>query len=121
MTMIFLTGKCSLKEYWINKYHEPRPAHDCDTCGLIVPEENYDLFTWPRKLLKIICVSAFFRTENHQNRLCFVPGAEVLDALLSIYTETDLVNVFLDDNADLYIFVEEFMKLNDTDDPINVI
>ena len=63
----------------------------------------------------------FFRTENHKNGLRSVLGDEVLDDLLSIYMEKDIVKAFLDDDAELKMIVEEFMKISETEAQINVL
>ena len=93
-------------------------------------EANYDLFTRPRKVFKIICalpVSSASCERNYsgpkiiKNRLCSVLGDEVLDDILSIYMEKDIVKAFLDDDAEVNIIVEEFMKISETKAQINVL
>ena len=93
-------------------------------------EVNYELFDRPRKLFKIICalpVSSASCERNFsglkiiKNRLRSALGDEVLDDLLSIYMEKDIVKAFLDDNAELNMIVEEFMKISETEAQINVL
>ena len=90
-------------------------------------EANYDLFTQPRKLFRIICahpVSSasyehnFSRLKNIK-KVFSVLDDEVLDDLLSIYMEKDVVKAFLDDDAELNIIVEEFKKISETEAQIN--
>ena len=45
----------------------------------------------------------------------------MLGDLLSIYMENDIVKAFLDDDAELNIIVEEFMKISETEAQINVL
>ena len=45
----------------------------------------------------------------------------VLDDLLTIYKEKDTVKAFLDDNDELNIIVEAYMKIRGTDAQINVL
>ena len=45
----------------------------------------------------------------------------MLDDLLSIYMEKDIVKAFLDDDAELKMIVEEFMKISETEAQINVL
>ena len=104
------------------------------TSNLFFPglkEVNYELFDWPRKLFKIICalpVSSGASCERNfsglkiiKNKLRSALGDEVLDDLLSIYMEKDIVKAFLDDDTELKMIVEEFMKISETEAQINVL
>ena len=89
-------------------------------------QANYDLFTRPRKLFKIICALPSASCEHNfsglkiiNNRLCSVLGDEVIDDLLSMYTEKDIVKALVDDDAELNIIVEEFKKISETEAQIN--
>ena len=66
-------------------------------------------------------LSAIFRTENHKNGLRSVLGDEVIDDLLSMYTEKDIVKALVDDDAELNIIVEEFKKISEIEAQIDVL